>query len=340
MPANPAIVAAFAQRLPLVEELRRSTRKREWRRLLGMGGLFVASMLLSVIVIWGAGWLISDFVTDNPWVIGGCCFALVIASFLFLTMIRLKTEQWFEHGTAAYTAAFREQVVVPVLQSLVPGVRFQPGEELDPESIRQSKLYLETFTKVESCGVFSGQIGGVPFRGAMLRLLSKRYSGKQQRDVFVTHFHGVWLHLARAVPVTGTVRLVDYRTYAMVRGEYTVSRYSRIGHARNTIERIDPKAAMILDEGQVTPPPLPEVVFQTWLELRKLLGDACHVSLNETGVFLGVPTKTARAGILDLKEDITRKRNAEDLASDLEDIQRALMALELLRRMFPQASAA
>jgi hypothetical protein len=147
------------------------------------------------------------------------------------------------------------------------------------------------------------------------------------------HFDGILVHLVRSVPMVGTVRLVDFPSYSGSHDGYTVIRHARVGQARGTIERIDPQAAIILDEGLSTPPALPEVVFRVWMELRQLLGEVFHVSFNATGVYLGMAVRKGRTPML--AASASPPNRPEDLAEDVELLQRAIKATELLRRMFP-----
>jgi len=334
MPADPAVIASFAQRLPLVEDLRLQVRKQARFRLRTMGLLTLLLLVLAIAGVFGAIWYLAENVTDHPLAVGATGFLLAIAAVALIAMVRDIASRWFADGTAPFVAAFRDQVTIPVLRASIPAVQFRPGEDLPAETIRNSGLYLETFKYLKTCGLFTGQIEGAPFAGSLVAISSKRWSGRDgQREVVHTHFQGAFFHLARPLPVAGTVRIVDLPSYSGRRSGYIIRRHGRIVQARNLLEHIDPEAAILLDEGQTAPPPLPESVFATWLELRKLLGEPFHLSFNSRGFYLGVPTKIHRAGILEDAE--TRPREPAELAEDVEALRQGLKALEPLRRIFP-----
>lgn len=333
MPAAPALVAAFSEHLPLVEELRRTMHQRARTRLLATTAVWLVSVVLVIPAIFGAGCLLSGLVPEHPLMLGAGVLLLMVVAIAAVATIDGRVSKRFADSPLPYAEAFRDQVVMPILRTSLPGVVVRPDEGLSEETIRNSALYLQTFKYADSRYGFSGRARDVRYSGSLVTISSRRYSSTARRDVTHTHFQGVLVHVARPMPVTGTVRLVDFPTYGGSSRDYVVRRDSRVVHARNTIERVDPRAAIILDEGQVTPPPLSDGVFQAWLELRTLLGDAFQVSLNATGVYLGVPVRSQRDA--PLVERVSPPNRPEELAEDVELFQRAITAVDVLRRMFP-----
>jgi hypothetical protein len=117
MSANHAIVAAFAQRLPLVEDLRRQVLQARKKKLLVMSALRAGFVLLAIAAIFSIGWLLSGVLPEDSPLIGVTVLVLMAAAGVLFAMLDSFFSRRFTAPPLPFAEAFRDRVVVPTLHS-------------------------------------------------------------------------------------------------------------------------------------------------------------------------------------------------------------------------------
>jgi hypothetical protein len=334
MTTTSALLVAFEQRLPLVEALRRKTRSLALLQLAGYITIFVFFLALLVGGFVGTIWYLGNFVTQNLVVVFGTALAVAAGVILLAIFSFKRFARWRGDAQDEYVAAFRNQVVLPTLRDFLPGLSVSSEGTMSVDTFKASQLFEPSHDRFKAAYGFEGSLGGVRFMGSTIRAWKYIHEVRHERMEDVTYFNGLFFHLERPVSWPGTVRLVDRQHYATGEaGGIRVVRRSGTAHVHNVAEAFDPGAMLVIDEAVGTPPAIPEQAFRTWLELRKLLGKPLFLSFNATGVYLALAIPESQRW--PLEERLHAPNQAKELAEDTERLQRALRAVELLRRLFP-----
>lgn len=334
MPANPAVVAAFAQRLAPLEAVRRKTSRIVLAQLAGYVTIFVVFLALLVGGFVGTVWFLGNHVTQNLAVVFGSALVVAVGVVALAVLSFKRFSRWRGDAQDQYQTAFRNQAVIPVLRDFLPGLSIRAEGAISVDTFKASELFEPRHDRFKAVYGFEGNLGGVRFTGSTLRAWKNIQDVRHERKEDVTYFKGLFFHLERPVGWPGTVRLVDREHYTTGEaGGIRLVRRGRTVHASNVAEAFDSQAMLVIDEAVATPPAIPEPVFRTWLELRKLLGKPLFVSLNASGVYLALAIPEAQRW--PLEDRLHTPNQAEELAEDTELLQRALQAVGLLRRMFP-----
>ncbi len=334
MPSNPALIAAFDQRLPQLESMRRRTRSLALLQFSGYITLSAFYLALLAGGFVGTIWFLGNHVTQNLAVVFG--FAMVVAvGVVALAIISFKRfSRWRGDAQYEYISAFRSQAVIPTLRDFLPGLSTNVEAAMSVETFKASELFEPRHDRFEASYGFEGNLGGVRFTGSAIRVWKHISDVRHERKEDVTYFKGLFFHLERPMSWPGTVRLVDREHYAAGKaGGIRVIRRGGTVQVSNMVQAFDPEAMLVIDESVGTPPPIPEQMFRTWVELRKLLGKPIFVSFNATGVYLALAIPESQRW--PLEERLHTENKAEELAEDTELLQRVLRGVELLRRLFP-----
>ncbi len=337
MTRNETLVAALRQRIPLVEALRRRARSVAWRRAAGclvLGVLFLAALAGAVV---GSLWVLGNFVTQNLWIVVPSMLASVVAVVVLFVGAFKAAARWGEDVERRYVTTFRSQVVLPTLGEGLPGCTPSVDGLIDIATFDASALFSphHDHRLFESHYGLTGRVQGAPLRGSMVRARKHVHSREgRQHQPDVTFFKGIFFHVDYPVDVPGTVRLVDDRLYLGAdRPEWGISRRENTVRVQSGFDAFDRESLAVVDQGQEVIPPLPEAAFHVWPKVRALIDRPVFASFNATGLYLAVAIRSGDR--LPLEERLNTANRAEDLADDIELLQRVVRALEMLRQVFP-----
>ncbi|MCW5962937.1 MAG: hypothetical protein KIT83_02775 [Bryobacterales bacterium] len=334
MTPSPALIAAFTHRLPAVEPLRRRARNTVGLQVAGYVVLVGCFLLLLAGVPVGTMWFLGNFVTQNLAVVFGTALVVAVGVVSLAVFSFKRFSRWRGDSQAQYVEAFRNQVVIPTLRDLAPRLHASADGLISSETFKASKLFSPRHDRFAAAYGFVGEMGGVRYSGSTIRAWKYVADVRHERREDATYFKGVFFHINRPVEWPGTVRLVDREGYESgAGGDLSVVRHGNTVRVSSRLEAFDPEAALVIDEAVETPPAIPEQVFHTWVELRKLLSQPLYISFNATGVYLALSTPASQRW--PLEDRLHVQNNPEELAADAELLQRVLRAVELLRLLFP-----
>jgi hypothetical protein len=332
MTSHAAMAAALRERLAPVEGLRKRARTVAASMLAGYLVLGLFSLAVLAVAVVGALWLVTHFVSDHPLVMLGATVAgfaggLTLAILAFKAFSRLG-----DRAEAAYVSGYEQQAILPTLREALPGCTVTAEGNVDLATFDASGLFRTGADFFSARFGFAGVAGGVAYRASVVEARKAPSVHKDNHSKPIRYFVGVFVRLERPVNVPGTVRLVHAEAYQG--GQYSawgIQPPHGIVKAANGLAMLDAAGAVILDKGETTVPPVPPRIFETWAELRQRLGRPIFVSFNATGSYLAVATGTEKLPRLPLGESLGTN-DPEELASEIELVQRVRQAVELLQQ--------
>lgn len=344
MDAPSRFLPAVHSRLAEIEVLRQREGSASRRSLLLLAATVIGGIALLGGGTIGALWLMGNFVSRRTFaLIGSVVFTWVLifyAGYQAFTRI-------FQTGDAErhdLRRAFNDVLLVPSLREALPGCEVTSAILFDHDAIRKSLLFHRNHNRIAHTCSFSGQTGGLPFRASVFRIAHRkpgavlqpraRSNAESWSNERLGHFFsGIFVHLDFRNPFPVTVRLAD-PVYEKNPFGFETARAVNVVRSKSGDPAFDEAFLLILDQGQTTPPPIPEPLRRLCFELRQHFNLPVFLSFTETGVYLAVATGDGR---LPMQLERLDESPAETLASELEIIHKVPAALEALRRALAAA---
>ncbi|MCL4840749.1 MAG: hypothetical protein KJZ79_02860 [Bryobacteraceae bacterium] len=344
MDAPSRFLPAVRGRLAEIEVLRQREESAARRTL----PLMLVTIVAGIALLWGGGaaafWLAENFISRRAFAkIGSVAFVWALVFYGGYKAL----DRVFRMGDAErhdLRRAFNDVVLIPSLHDALPGFEVTSDTLFDHDSIKRSLLFHHNHNRIaHTCG-FSGLTGGVPFRASVFRIAHRKHGAVLQpraksnaegwsNERLGHFFSGIFVHLDFRSPFPVTVRLAD-PVYEQNPFGFETARAVNVVRSKSGDPAFDQAFLLILDQGQTTPPPIPEPLRHLCFELRQHFNLPVFLSFTETGVYLAVATGDGR---LPMQLERLDESPAETLASELEIIQKVPAALEALRRALAAA---
>ncbi len=181
------------QRSRALEALRRRARSQVTRVWLTAAVAAVAVYLLSGPLLGPFGW-----------------FAFLAASFALVVWALIRSQ------TAAkpYREAYKQEVLEPLVQAVLPGFRHQPEQGLPQEVYLASRLFPNRPDRYASEDLFEGEVGGVPLRFAEVHAQEEHEDCDKNgcRTYYRTIFRGLFAVAQFPKAFSGTVLVYPDRS--------------------------------------------------------------------------------------------------------------------------------
>jgi hypothetical protein len=339
MDAPSRFLPAVRSRLSEIEVLRQREESASRRSLLLMAVTVIGGIALLGGGTIGVLWLMGNFVSRRTFaLIASVVFTWALIFYAGYQAIN-RILQMGEAEKHDLRRAFNDVLLVPSLREALPGCEVTSAILFDRDAINEGQLFHRNHNRIaHTCG-FSGQTGGVAFRAAVFRIAHRRHGAVLQprarsnaeswsNERLGHFFSGIFVHLDHRSPFPVTVRLAD-PVYERNPYGFETARAVNVVRSKSGDPSFDEAFLLILDQGQTTPPPIPESLRRTCFELRQHFGLPVFLSFTETGVYLAVATGDGR---LPMQLERLEESPAETLASELEIIHKLPPALEALRR--------